>query len=338
MTRDERKAAFLELGKQLKALPNDQLQEWQARARNENPWFTPESVASALEGIAAMLAEQPLNQWLAGYEITEHPPQPIGVVMAGNIPAVGFHDFLCVLLSGHNLLAKLSSQDTVLLKAIASLLMGIEPRFGEQIQFVERLNQANAIIATGSDNSARYFQYYFGKKPNIIRQNRTSCALLTGQETREELLELGQDIFQYFGLGCRNVAKLYVPQNYNFTEFFESIEPLKEVGNHYKYANNYDYQKAVVLVNQIPHLDNGFLLLTENEALVSPMAVVYYETYATRDELEQKVQANQQKLQCIVSKEGWYPGSIPFGTTQCPGVWDYADGVDTMKFLLALPS
>ncbi len=338
MTSDERKAAFLELGRQIQALPGDQLEEWQARARNENPWFTPESTAAAMEGIASMLTEQSLTQWLAGYTIPARSPRKIGVVMAGNIPAVGFHDFLCVLLSGHILLAKLSSQDTVLLKAIASLLTGIEPRFGDQIHFVERLTQADAIIATGSDNSARYFHYYFGKKPNIIRQNRTSCAILTGEETRDELQALGQDIFQYFGLGCRNVAKLYVPEHYDFTTFFESIEPLQPVASHYKYANNYDYQKAVLLVNQVPHLDNGFLLLTENNALVSPMAVVYYETYATRAELEQKVEANQEKLQCVVSQKGWYPGSLSFGNTQCPQAWDYADGVDTLRFLLNLPS
>ncbi len=338
MTIQDRMAAFLALGKQIHALPSEQLYDWQTRARNENPWFTPDSVASALTGISFMLSDLQLTQWLQKYSIQPKSPLKVGVVMAGNIPAVGFHDFLCVLLSGHILLAKLSSQDTVLLKEIAKLLLAIEPRFEEQIRFVERLTDADAFIATGSDNSARYFHHYFGKKPNIIRQNRTSCAVLTGDETAEELLALGRDIMQYFGLGCRNVAKLYIPSDYNFTHFLDSIQPLQDIIHHYKYANNYDYQKAVLLVNQIPHFDNGFLLLTENEALASPMAVVYYERYASFAEVESSVNANRDKIQCVVTKEGLLPDSLYFGQTQSPAVWEYADGVDTMQFLLSLPA
>ncbi|MDJ1470433.1 acyl-CoA reductase [Cytophagaceae bacterium DM2B3-1] len=336
MTINERKAAFIETGNRLRTLSTEQLQEWQFRIKSENPWFTPENVQQALQGIVFMLEREQLDQWLEHYSFPTLSPKKIGVVMAGNIPAVGFHDLMCVLLSGHRLLAKLSSQDTFLIKAIASILLEVEPRFTNSIQFVERLTEADATIATGSDNSARYFHYYFGKKPNIIRQNRTSCAILTGEETTDELLALGHDITDYFGLGCRNVAKLYVPEGYNFTNFLESIESLNPIIHHHKFANNYDYQKAVFLVNQIPHFDNGFLLLTPNDALTSPMAVVYYESYTDKEQLKEKIQANHEKLQCIVSKNSWYPGSYSFGQTQCPSPADYADGVDTMAFLLNL--
>lgn len=336
MTIDEKKAAFIKTGIHISALSAEQLDEWTFRTQSTNPWFTPESIHYALQGISFMLQKEQLDQWLQAYSFTPHAPQKIGVVMAGNIPAVGFHDFMSVLLSGHILLAKLSSQDSFLLKEIAAILIDTEPRFADCIHFVERLNDADAIIATGSDNSARYFHYYFGKKPHIIRQNRTSCAILNGEETSEDLLALGKDITYYFGLGCRNVAKMYVPAEYNFTPFFESIESLNPMIHHNKYANNYDYQKAIFLVNQIHHYDNGFLLLTQNEALVSPTSVVYYESYTDLEELKNKVASNQSKLQCVVTKDGWYPGSISFGNTQCPAVWDYADGVDTMAFLLSL--
>ncbi len=336
MTTNERKAAFIELGHHLSALPAEQLCQWQAEAQGENPWFTPESVRSALEGIAFMLGQEPLSQWIERYADLATASRKVGVVMAGNIPAVGFHDLLCVLVSGHVVLAKLSSQDSVLIKEITRLLIAIEPRFASRIQFVERLTDADAFIATGSNNSARYFHYYFGRKPHIIRQNRTSCAILTGNETTEELLKLGRDSTQYFGLGCRNVAKLYVPPHYDFTPFLESIEPLGNLINHYKYANNYDYQKAILLVNQVTHLDNGFLLLTPNTALVSPMTVLYYETYEDRIRLDQQITDNRNQLQCIVSGNGWYPGSVMFGQAQCPYVWEYADGIDTLQFLLNL--
>ena len=335
MNIEERIQAFVALGKKLAQLPAEEKQAWALQARAGNNWFTEESVEMAIQGIVGYLQEDALRKWLAEYSFRDS-KKIVGVVMAGNVPAVGFHDMLCVLLSGHVLYAKLSSQDEVLPKKIAALLRDIEPRFASQLHFMERLNQAEAMIATGSDNSARYFKYYFGKVPHIIRQNRTSCAVLTGKEETQDFVKLGEDIFLYFGLGCRNVSKLYVPEGYDFTPFLDAIAPFKKVMDHNKYINNYDYNKSILLVNQVPHHDNAFLLLTENKALVSPVSMVYYEYYATEQDLAFQLELQRDKIQCVVAGDENIPGSIPFGQAQHPQVWDYADGVDTMQFLQSL--
>ncbi|QHT72184.1 acyl-CoA reductase [Rhodocytophaga rosea] len=335
MILEERINAFIALGKKLAELPAEQKQAWASQARSGNNWFTEESVEMAIRGIIDYLQEDALRKWLADYSFGDIQKR-VGVVMAGNIPAVGFHDFMSVLLSGHILYAKLSSQDEILPKKIAALLLDIEPGFASQLQFMERLNKAQAIIATGSDNSARYFKYYFGKVPNIIRQNRTSCAVLSGEENTQDFVKLGEDIFHYFGLGCRNVSKLYVPQDYDFTPLLDALAPFKNVMNHNKYVNNYDYNKSILLVNQVPHYDNGFLLLTENTSLVSPVSVVYYEYYTNAQDLAFQLELHRSKIQCVVTGNENIPGSIPFGQAQHPQVWDYADGVDTMQFLQSL--
>jgi hypothetical protein len=260
----------------------------------------------------------------------------VGVIMAGNIPMVGFHDFLSVLISGHILYAKLSSDDTFLIKMLAERLLKLETRFEKNILFMDLLKEADAVIATGSDNTARYFEYYFSKKPHIIRKNRTSLGILTGNETTADFLALGEDIFRYYGLGCRNVSKLMVPDNYSFDEFFKAIESYSYMLDHHKYQNNYDYNKSILLVNQSTHLDNGFLLLSESEQLVSPISVLYYQTYTNAPDLKNKLATIRDKIQVVVSSAGWYPDSIAFGQAQCPAVWDYADGVDTMAFLQSL--
>jgi hypothetical protein len=223
----------------------------------------------------------------------------------------------------------------VLMLWIAKELTEIEPAFAERIQFVERLNAADAFIATGSDNTARYFEFYFKNKPHLIRRNRTSLAILTGQETAEELTALGPDIFQYYGLGCRNVSKLYVPEGYDFVPLLDALQTWHAVLNHHKYQNNYDYNKSIMLVNAVPHFDNGFLLLTERTALVSPISVVHYSTYAQEIDLLDQLTDVAAQTQCLVAAGGRYPGSFPFGRAQNPGVADYADGIDTMEFLAA---
>ena len=255
--------------------------------------------------------------------------------MAGNIPAVGFQDALSVLVSGHILLAKPSSDDYVLIYAILNKLIDLEPAFEDYIRFVERLNDADAFIATGSDNTARYFHYYFAKKPHIIRKNRTSVAVLTGEETNEELRALGRDALQYFGLGCRNVSKLYVPEKYDFTRFYEAIQDMDKIYlHHHKYFNNYDYNKSILLVNRVPHFDNGFLLLTESEVLVSAISVLHYETYRSLEEVKEKLAIASEKIQCVVgNSNSGLPEMVYFGETQKPGLLDYADSVDTMAFL-----
>ena len=340
MTHADRLAAFVALGQRLTALLSpaaaDELTEISARARNNNPWFDAPNVRAALEGIAYLLREEPLRHWAARYAPAPAAPRQVGVVMAGNIPLVGFHDALCVLLSGHRLLAKLSQDDTVLMRWMLNELVQLEPRFAEAIQLVERLNAADAFIATGSDNTARYFEYYFGKKPHIIRRNRTSLAVLTGRETPHELGLLGEDIFRYYGLGCRNVSKLYAPVGYDFTLLLDALQPWHRVLEHNRYQNNYDYNKSILLVNRVPHLDSGFLLLTAGSALVSPISVLHHGSYTSEVDLVDQLTDVAAQTQCIVSGSGQYAGSFPFGKAQQPGLTDYADGVDTMVFLATL--
>ncbi|MDX5348641.1 MAG: acyl-CoA reductase [Hymenobacteraceae bacterium] len=336
MTLEQRIKAFVALGTELKALTPEQLTELAAKAAGVNVWFDEPNVINAFNGIIALLDEQHLRDWLFPYQFNKVSPKKVGVVMAGNVPMVGFHDMMSVLLAGHTLLAKLSSDDPHLIKYLAQRLVEIEPRFADKIQFVDLLKEADAFIATGSDNTARYFEYYFSKKPHIIRKNRTSVAILTGHETKEELEALGHDVFQYYGLGCRNVAKVFVPEGYTFDKFYEAIEANNIMIEHHKYRNNYDYNKSILLVNRVPHFDNGFLLISESSQLVSPISVLHYETFKDQQDLKQKLDAVQEKLQVVVSSHGWYENSIPFGSAQCPMVWDYADGVDTMAFLLNL--
>ncbi|ALI98250.1 acyl-CoA reductase [Rufibacter tibetensis] len=338
LTLDQRLSAFIKLGDYLRDLPEEDRNYMVRRAGQHNNFFDQPNVTAALIGIAGMLEQHQLTTWVNSYNLpqTNEAPKKVGVVMAGNIPAVGFHDALCILISGHILQAKPSSDDPFLLPHLLNKLCEIEPGFQEQIQLVMMLKESDAIIATGSDNTARYFEYYFAKRPHIIRKNRTSVAVLTGKESKEELTALGDDILRYYGLGCRNVSKAYVPAEYDFTPLFEALEYKKEVVNHHKYQNNYDYNKSIYLVNGVPHLDNGFLMVTESQQLVSPISVLFYETYADDQELEQKLEAVQEKLQCVVSQEAIWPNSYAFGQAQCPAVSDYADGVDTMAFLKTL--
>ena len=336
MNHSARLAAFVAVGQRLAALAPAELTALAARARNQNAWFDEPSVAAAVAGLVHLLAEAPLRHWAARYPPEPAAPHRVGVVMAGNIPFVGFHDLLCVLLSGHTLLAKLSAADTVLMTWLIDELTRLEPRFADAVQVLPRLNTADAFIATGSDNTARYFEFYFGQKPHLIRRNRTSVAVLTGQETGAELAALGPDIFQYYGLGCRNVSKLFVPAGYDFVPLLDALQTCEGVLNHHKYNNNYDYNKSILLVNRVPHYDTGFLLLREAEPLVSPISVLHYAPYTQEIDLVDQLTDVAGQTQCVVSAGGRFAGSLPFGQAQSPGVADYADGVDTMAFLAAL--
>lgn len=333
MTKEQTIEVFAKLGNQIQHLSAEELDQWKREAEIHNKWFTKDNVQKALDGIVFILRKDNLEKWLAPYALPVAAPKKIGVVMAGNIPMVGFHDMLAVLVAGHTLIAKLSSDDAVLLKKIAKLLISIDPSFEERIQFAERLTNIDAVIATGSDNTAKHFEYYFSKLPRIIRRNRVSVAVLTGQETNEELAALGTDMLQYFGLGCRNVSKLFIPKDMTLNRIYEAIEPWKTVVDTLKYANNYEYNRSIFLLKSILHLDNGFLLAIETEELVSAIAVFYYEKYDSLEEVKEKLKAQEEKIQCVVAKEGVIPGSVPFGAAQCPYPWDYADGVDTLRFL-----
>ena len=326
--------AFSKLGIELQRLTHSELKSLAATAKNENPWFVEESVLLAIKGVEVLLEKDRLTSWAHCYFPEPMHPLTIGVAMAGNIPMVGFHDFLCVLISGHRLKAKPSSQDTVLLKYLKARLEEIEPRFKDFIQFAENLKEVDAIIATGSDNTARYFEYYFRKIPHLIRKNRASCAVIVGEEPEEEFVKLGQDVFSYFGLGCRNVSKIYVPMEFEFDHLIESWKPFEELMNQHKYANNYDYQKSVLLLNKERFYDAGFVLVKESQQFVSPIATVYFERYRDQPEIKEKMKQLNSKLQVIVSAQGWFAGSLPFGRAQFPEVGDYADNIDTMKFLL----
>lgn len=305
-------------------------------SQSHNGWYTPEQVYFSIQSWAKALSQENLNQWTSSYDFTTTESKTIALILAGNIPLVGFHDFISVLLSGHNVLVKTSSNDQHLLPFLAKYLIAIEPQLANKITFVEgKLDNFDAVIATGSNNTARYFEYYFKNKPSIIRKNRNSIAVLNGQETKEQLIALGEDIFRYFGLGCRNVSKLFVPKGYSFDAFFEAIFEYQDVIHYEKYANNYDYNKAVFLMSNYKLLDNGFLTLKEDSSHASPISSVFYEYYDSLSEIEKRLESEAETIQCIVSNN-LVQNSIPFGKTQRPQLWDYADHVDTISFSLTI--
>jgi hypothetical protein len=329
---------FAKLGDLLNSTYGQQLvEDWAIKASQKNNWFTPQNVKLSIAAISNIyLNKNHLADWCTKYSLEGRSPQKVGVIMAGNIPLVGFHDALSVLISGNILYAKLSSQDDYLLKALFDQLLILEPNFESQIVFAEKMNEVEAIIATGSDNSSNYFEYYFKHIPNIIRRNRISVAILKGDESAETMQKLGVDILQYYGLGCRNVSKLFVNEAFKPDFFYENIENLGDVMLNHKYKNNYDYNRSVLLVNQTIHFDNNFLMLKESTDLVSPISVVFFEKYSSESDLLAKIKANESKIQCILSENAWYSGSLSIGEAQNPSLSDYADGVDTMAFLTSL--
>jgi hypothetical protein len=333
MTVQDRIEVFNQLGDRLRSLDQDQLEEICYRAGNGNSWFTAESVSAALAAWGNVLDEAQLLKWTEPYTLSPKTSIKVGLVMAGNIPLVGFHDLLSVLISGHIAHVKFSSQDSFLMQFMINEIKSISEEMSKHIVLVERMNDADAIIATGSDNSARYFKHYFASKPHIIRQNRTAIAVLNGEETKEELKAFGDDYFQYFGLGCRNVSKVYVPKGYELPRLIDALLGYEKVLDHHKYRNNYDYNKSIYLVNKESHLDSGFFMMRESEELVSPISVLFYEYYSSPAELDLVLATNSEKIQCVVSANAWYEGSLPLGKAQNPELWDYADGVDTLEFL-----
>lgn len=348
-TKDPSYRAILELGTYLRntvgsdqdtsraALsPDGKLGPLLARVYQQNRWFTPESCLFALRYWGEMLRERILDSWLAQYADTGQHPKKVALILAGNIPLVGLHDVLCVLLTGNQALIKCASNDRLLLPFLTERLVGYEPGLNERIHYTDgTLTDHDAVIATGSNNTSRYFEYYFSSKPHIIRKNRHGIAVLNGAESPTELQGLATDIFRYFGLGCRSVSKLFVPKSFDFDPVFEAFYAYKEVVNHQKYANNYDYNKAVYLMSGSQMLDNGFLLLKEDSGYGSPIGTLFYETYDSREALQLKLAEAEDQLQCVVGGS-WLDGSIPFGKAQWPELSNYADGVDTVEFLLKI--
>ena len=305
-------------------------------AQEYNGWFTIENIQFTLKSWSSLLTYNNIQSWLRSYNLQDIKSKKVAIIMAGNIPLVGFHDFLSVLITGHHVIVKQSSNDKHLLPYLSKYLEYIEPQFKDTIQFTEtKLQNFEAVIATGSNNTARYFEYYFKGKPSIIRNNRNSVAILTGKESAEDLKKLSEDIFRSYGLGCRNVSKLFVPKGYKFDDFFKAIYHWHPIVEKAKYANNYDYNKAVYLMSEFDMLENGFFMIKEDESFASPIATLFYEQYDDINVLKNIIKSQKEQIQCIVSK-GFSKKEIAFGETQKPQLWDYADDIDPIKFLLSI--
>jgi Acyl-CoA reductase (LuxC) len=342
MEKEERVKAFIQLGKFLSAHISGNTIQGMEKFHDElnrittenffyNGWFTPKNVEGALEGIAHLLEETELRKFAES--VQEPTPRTVAVIMAGNIPGVGFHDLLCVLISGHSLLIKPSSDDHLLIPFFCKILTHYESELAQRIQFAEgKLSHFDAIIATGSNSSALHFEYYFKKYPRIIRKNRNSVAVLNGEESKEDLENLGKDIFSYFGLGCRNVSKLYVPEGYSFDSFFEAMYQYRSVADNKKYFSNYEYHRALFLLEKIDFLDNNFMIVRKASQLSSPVSVIHFETYEDIKKLTAQLKACENEIQCIAGKLQ-LPQMLPLGKTQSPSINDFADRVNTLDFL-----
>lgn len=331
-------SAVCDLGSFFGKILNDPIEtsEFHSKLKSaeiHNPWFTPENLNYCLKQWNEVLTRENIENWLKEYKYSDS-PKKVGIIMAGNLPLVGLHDLISVILSGNDAIVKTSSKDDVLMSAVIDFLTENYPELKNSIQKTERLKDHDAVIATGSNNTARYFEYYFKDIPHIIRKNRTGVAVLDGSESKQELSGLADDIFRYFGLGCRNVTKLFLAENYNTDQLFESFFEWKDIINHPKYANNYDYNRAVFLLGKEKFLDNNFVMLKESESFHSPIAVVHYSYYKNQDELKNILDQNSEEIQCIVGHPtAGIQNQIGFGQSQKPGLNDYADGVDVMKFL-----
>ena len=332
MNLSQRRDLLVRLGNYMRS-DTDEWNQVQQKAFLQNRWFIPEFISLAISSIAQnYLQYEQLDLLIHQYNLTEEnlTPKKIGIVMAGNIPLVGFHDLLCVFLTGHYAMVKLSSKDDVLMKHLLVKLIEWDREVEEYIVVSTMIKNCDAYIATGSNNSSRYFEYYFGRYPSIIRRNRTSVAILTGKEDKDELEKLSDDVYQYFGLGCRNVTKIFIPKNYDFVPFLDAFRKWDHLADHHKYKNNYDYNLAIHILNNQYYMTNGSIILVENKSAFSPISQLHYEYYANENEARNKLKGDL-SIQCIVSKK-----DIAFGGAQYPQVCDYADGIDTTEFLKRL--
>ena len=303
-----------------------------------NRWFIPEFTRQAIDAIAdEFLDEIKVREWLKAYTISDHGQKRVAIIMAGNVPLVGFHDLICVLASGHHAIVKLSDKDSLLTEFITSEWTRMEPSLSSRISFTDRLDQFDAVIATGSNNSSRYFEYYFKNHPHILRRNRNGVAVLNGHETNDDLRKLSKDIFLYFGLGCRSVSKVFVPEGYDFSEWNLVTADWKYLSDHNKYRNNLDYNYAIYIINQVPHIQLGHLILKEDEAIGSRIGCVHFAYYQDQGNLISELEAKRNEIQCLISNDpidSWE--HVRPGQSQYPALNQYADGVDTMHFLTTL--
>jgi len=297
------------------------------KAKYHNGWFSYDMVIFALLSWSKSLTVENIKFWLSKYEIKAN-NQSIAIICAGNIPMVAFHDILCSYLCGMNVQVKLSSSDNVLIPELIKILANFDEKVLDDIVFTDKVSNFNKVIATGSNNTSRYFNEFFGKYPSIIRKNRTSIAIIDGSETKEDLVNLSKDIFLYYGLGCRNITKLYLPLGYELDNIFGGLFNMKDVIYNNKYANNYDYYKAIFLLENYDIIENGFIILKEDNAIFSPIGTLYYQYYNNKNELDEMLNEHKKEIQCIVGRN-----YIPFGLSQEPKLWNYSDNIDTIDFL-----
>ena len=346
MTLKERTEAFTALGQKLDLLlseennQNSDFNDFLLNCYYSNKWFDKKNIRFALSQIVEMLRPEKLYKWIDAYDSSHFKkdnPRRVGVILAGNIPMVGFHDFLCILISGHIFIGKLASNDNLLMPYVADLLCGIDAHFKQFVFFKDDLREGfDAVIATGSNNSSRYFEYYFGKYPHIIRKNRNSTAVLSGNESEADLEALADDICLYYGKGCRSVSKIFIPQNYNFEKLFHALKKYEHFSNSSKYFNNYEYYKSIFIINNTAFKDNGFIILKEQEGFNSPVSILYYEYYENIKDVNNIIAENQMNIQCVVSTVESISNKIDFGFSQKPDLWEYSDNVDTLDFLSKL--
>ena len=334
MNLKERISLFSSLGNLIADKDNPKIIKSFHRIKTSNPRFTDENISLSLSSVSKMLNEEALIDWTSKYDFKSTlNEKKVFIIMAGNLPLVGFHDFLSVLISGNVAVVKLSSKDNILPRILIELMISIDHRISEYINIVDNIIDLNvdAVIATGSDNSSKYFDYYFKGFKSIIRKNRRSVAILDGSESESQLESLADDVFSYFGLGCRSVSKVYIPVDYDLNKLFKSFFKYNPIINHIKYANNYDYNKTIYLMNKEKLLDNGFVIFKEDQSIQSPVATIFYEYYNSRVDLNNFIKSNRSLFQCIVSNK-----DIPFGQSQFPKLTDYADQKDTIEFLLSI--
>lgn len=340
MLLNDRIALLAALGDSIQSdLDSDRLESILYQAYSKNPWFVEKYATLALQNAASKyLNAEALKDWLNTYELDDNAaPKRVGLIPAGNIPLVGIHDLISIFVTGNTALIKPSSKDEVLTKYLIDALYELEPKARERVVLTERLVDFNGVIATGSNNTHRYFEHYFGKHPNVLRKNRTSVAVLDENASAEEMRLLGEDVFTFFGLGCRSVSKIFVPKGFAIERLLKEWDGFSWLGDHNKFHNNYMYHKSVYLVNKVSHFDTGFALISESEELFSPIGTIYYQEYENREDLENKLPGLGEHVQVVVSGPKMsIKGSCGYGAAQSPSLSDYADNVDTVKFLASL--